>query len=54
MNNKTQVKVLLGLMDFLERQPTLVDAFLRPVSRVPFISRRLMVLPKAFMGQTAF
>jgi len=54
VNNKTQVKVLLGLMDFLERQPTLVDAFLRPVSRVPFISRRLMVLPKAFMGQTAF
>ena len=54
MKKKTQVKALLSGMDFLERHPLFVRTFLRPVSRIPFVSRRLMVLPRAFLGQTAF
>jgi predicted hydrocarbon binding protein len=52
--NRTQVRVLLALMEALDRYPALVRAVLRPVSRIPFVSKRLMVLPRAFMGQTAF
>lgn len=54
MNKRTQVKLLLTGMEFLERHPLLVKVVLRPLSRVPFVSRRLMVLPRAFVGQTAF
>jgi len=54
VNKRVQVKVLLFAMDLLERHPLLVTAVLRPVSRVPFISRRMMVLPRALMGQSAF
>jgi uncharacterized protein len=54
VTKKIQVRVLLFGMEFLERHPVFVRAVLRPVSRIGFISRRLMVLPRAFMGQTAF
>jgi uncharacterized protein len=51
---KAQVRVLLVTMEFLERHPLMVRVFLRPLSRIPFISRRLLVLPKALAGNTAF
>lgn len=54
MSKKAQVRALLYGMEFLERHPLLVRGFLRPLSRVPVFSRRLKVLPRAFMGNTAF
>ena len=48
------MKVLLSGMEFLEAHPRLVRLFLRPVSRLPLLSQKLMVLPRAFMGSTAF
>jgi predicted hydrocarbon binding protein len=49
-----QMNVLLRLMDFLGNHPLLVRVLLRPVATAPFISRKMMVLPRAFMGATAF
>jgi hypothetical protein len=54
MIKKAQLKVLLSGMEFLEKHPGFVRFFLRPLSRAPFISKRLMVLFKAFAGNTAF
>jgi uncharacterized protein len=54
MLKKVQLKVLLSGMEFLEAHPILVRLFLRPVSMLPLLSKRLMVLPRAFMGSTAF
>ena len=54
MFKKIQMKVLLTGMEFLDRHPLLVRFFLRPLSRMPFVSKRLMVLFKAFAGHTAF
>ncbi len=54
MLKKVQLGVLLSAMEFLEAHPLLVRIFLRPVSRLPLLSRKLMVLPRAFMGSTAF
>ncbi|MHB8895767.1 MAG: V4R domain-containing protein [Candidatus Geothermincolia bacterium] len=54
MNRKIQVRALLYGMELLERHPLFVRVCLRPVARIPFVARRLMVLPRAFMGQTAF
>lgn len=54
MSKKAQVRALLYGMEFLERHPLLVRGFLRPLSRVPVFSRRLKVLPRAFMGNTDF
>lgn len=54
MFKKAQLKALLAGMDFLEKHPLFVRFFLRPVSRVPFLSRRIMVLFGAFLGHSAF
>jgi len=51
---RIQMKVLLFGMESLEKHPLAVRIFLRPVSRLPFLSKLLMVLPRAFMGSTAF
>jgi len=49
-----QLKTLLTAMEFLENHPLLVRFFLRPIAKSPFLSRRLMVLFRAYMGATAF
>lgn len=54
MFKKAQLKVLLWVIGFLERHPLLVRCFLRPLSRTPLLSSRIMVLFKAFLGQSAF
>ncbi len=54
MHRELQIRVLLAVMDFLERHPVLVRAVLRPLSRAPLLSGRLMVLAKYFMGNSAF
>jgi len=41
-------------MESLEKHPLLVRFLLRPLSRAPLLSKRLMVLPRAYMGSTAF
>ncbi|MBN2025299.1 MAG: 4-vinyl reductase [Actinobacteria bacterium] len=54
MLKRIKLKVLLSGMEFVERHPLLVRFLLRPLSRMPFVSGRLMVLFKAFAGHTAF
>ena len=54
MLKTVQLKVLLSAMESLEKHPLLVRFLLRPLSRAPFLSKRLMVLPRAYMGSTAF
>lgn len=54
MFRKIQLKVLLFGMETLERHPVLARFVLRPLSKLPFISKRMMVLPQAFLGETAF
>ncbi len=49
-----QIKALLGTLDFLEKHPVMVRTFLKPVANAPLISKRLMVLFRAYMGATAF
>jgi len=50
---RLQIKLLLGLIEFLERHPLLVRLFLKPVANAPYLSKKLMVLPGAYMGATA-
>jgi len=52
--SRTQIRVLTVLMEFLERRPFIITALLRPLANAPILSRKLMVLPRAFMGATAF
>jgi predicted hydrocarbon binding protein len=56
MSNKNMllVKVILTLTEFLERHPLFVKIFLKPIANAPFISKKMMVLPRAYMGATAF
>jgi predicted hydrocarbon binding protein len=54
MFKRIQIKVLLSGMEFLENHKLFMKLVLRPVSRIPILSRHLMVLPRAFMGSTAF
>lgn len=54
MFKKAKLRVLLAGIGFLERHSLLVRFCLRPLSRTPLLSRRLMVLFKAFLGHTAF
>lgn len=49
-----QIKVLLGMMELLEKHPLLVRIFLRPLTKIPWLSKKMMVLPRAYMGATAF
>ncbi len=51
---RLQIRVLTKGMDFLEKHPLLVKALLRPLANAPFISKKMMVLPRAWMGATAF
>lgn len=51
---RLQIKTLLGMMDFLEKHPLLVRIFLRPLTKIPWLSKKMMVLPRAYMGATAF
>ena len=53
-SSKIQVKVLTWLMEYLERRPFLATKILRPIANAPILSKKLMVLPRAFMGATAF
>jgi len=53
MFKRTQMKVLLAGMEFLDKHPLIVRFLLLPLSRVPFLSSRLMVLIKAFLGHGA-
>lgn len=41
-------------MEHLGRRPFLLTTLLRPIANAPFLSKKLMVLPRAFMGATAF
>jgi len=50
----TQIRILLGLMDLLERHPRWVRLLLRPLANLPVVSSRLQVLTRAYMGATAF
>lgn len=49
-----QISVLLPVMEFLERNPLLVNTFLKPFANIPLLSQRMPVLLRAFMGATAF
>ena len=51
---RLQIKTLLGMMDFLEKHPLLVRILLRPWTKIPGLSKKMMVLPRAYMGATAF
>jgi predicted hydrocarbon binding protein len=48
-----KVRLLVTLLDFLERHPLFVRIFLRPIANAPLISGRLKVMFRAFMGSTA-
>ncbi len=54
MFRRVQFKTLLFAMETLEKHPLLTRFCLRPISNAPFLAKRLMVLPRAFMGSTAF
>jgi len=54
ISEKIQMRILTRLMEFLGRHPLMAKIFLRPIANAPFISKRLMVLSRAFMGATAF
>lgn len=54
MPHSWKLKTTLSAMEFLEGHPLLVRLLLRPLTRLPFVARRLMVLPRAFAGATAF
>lgn len=49
-----QIKIITRAIDLLEKHPTLVKLFLRPIANAPIISKKMMVLPRAYMGATAF
>lgn len=49
-----KLKAALAALDFVERHPRFVRYCLRPVANAPGISRLLPVLPRAYMGATAF
>jgi predicted hydrocarbon binding protein len=53
-SKESGIKFLSALMGFLERHPILIRIFLRPLANFPFISKKMMVIPRAFMGATAF
>ena len=55
MNAKRAGMLMMsGLMGISTRHPLLVKSLLRPLANAPLLSKRLMVLPRAFMGATAF
>ncbi len=52
--NRLGIRLMTWGMDLLEEHPLLVKRLLRPLTNVPFLARRLKVLPRAFLGATAF
>ena len=51
---RIQMEILLAGMELLEKLPTTAKQILRPLANFPLISDFLMVLPRAFLGATAF
>ena len=49
-----KVKAAVALMDFSERHPRFVRCGLRPISNAPWISRKLKVMVRAYMGSSSF
>ena len=49
-----QVRALNAAIGFLDRYPRAVRAVLRPLANAPGLSRWLHVLPRAYLGATAF
>ncbi len=49
-----KLRVALAALDFAERHPRFVRYFLRPLANAPLLSGLLPVLPRAYMGATAF
>ena len=52
--NRKQMILMNRAMVFLKRHPLIVRVFLRPLANAPWISKKLPVLFRAFMGATAF
>ncbi len=49
-----KVRFLVALLDFLDRHPLFVRVCLRPIANAPYLSGKLKVMVRAFMGSTAF
>ena len=49
-----QLEILARAIELTTRYPRLARLLLRPFANAPTLGRRLMVLPRAFMGATAF
>ncbi len=53
-SQRRKVRMLLALMSLLEKIPFVTKIFLKPLANAPFLSRRMKVLVRAYMGATAF
>ena len=51
---RRKIKLLLAGITVLEKLRFLVKIFLKPIANAPFISKRMKVLVRAYMGATAF
>ncbi len=51
---RLQIRTLTAAMGLLEKHPLAAKLFLRPLANAPFLSDKMMVLPRAYMGATAF
>ena len=51
---RRKIRFLLFIIGFLEKTSVLTKIFLRPLANIPFLSRRMKVLVRAYMGATAF
>ncbi|MBN1771805.1 MAG: 4-vinyl reductase [Deltaproteobacteria bacterium] len=51
---RMQLWLLDAVLGFLEEHPRFVRTLLRPAAVAPWLGPRLMVLPRAFLGATAF
>ena len=49
-----QVRLLIQVMEILERHPRLVRLLFRPLANAPILSGKIPVLMRAYMGATAF
>jgi uncharacterized protein len=49
-----QIKAMTLAMEFLEGRPFLITPLLRILANAPYLSKKLGVLPRGFMGATAF
>lgn len=54
IDKTTQVRILLAIMELLERFPLLSRLVLRPAANIPLLKDRMKVLTRAYMGATAF